>query len=332
MRKVTMMDIAKIANVSKTTVSMVINNRDSGISKETRKKILDIAEELNYIPNSLARSLSTKKSGTIGIILPDITNPYFSEMARAIEDVANSLGHNVIFCNTDNKEIKEEKYTRLLLSKAVDGIIFISGGESTKSIEMLKKNNVKFVMVDRPIKTDKNSYGIYSLNKKGVINGMNYLLNKNIKKIAFVKGPKRLENTKDRFNGYKEVMELHNLYKESYVYEGDFTIESGIEVTEKIIKENPNIESIFYSNDMMAFGGIKVLLKNGYKIPKDIAIMGFDNINISKYIEPELTTIAQPIYSMGKEACKMLIAIINGDEKIKRQIFFDTELIVRKTV
>ncbi|MBV1821656.1 LacI family transcriptional regulator, partial [Bacteroidales bacterium MSK.15.36] len=128
MRKVTMMDIAKMANVSKTTVSMVINNRDSGISKETRKKILDIAEELNYIPNSLARSLSTKKSGTIGIILPDITNPYFSEMARAIEDVANSLGHNVIFCNTDNKEIKEEKYTRLLLSKAVDGIIFISGG------------------------------------------------------------------------------------------------------------------------------------------------------------------------------------------------------------
>ncbi|NSJ92685.1 LacI family transcriptional regulator, partial [Coprococcus sp. MSK.21.13] len=128
MRKVTMMDIAKIANVSKTTVSMVINNRDSGISKETRKKILDIAEELNYIPNSLARSLSTKKSGTIGIILPDITNPYFSEMARAIEDVANSLGHNVIFCNTDNEEIKEEKYTRLLLSKAVDGIIFISGG------------------------------------------------------------------------------------------------------------------------------------------------------------------------------------------------------------
>ncbi|CDI50535.1 LacI family DNA-binding transcriptional regulator [Clostridium tetani] len=332
MKKVTMMDIAKIAKVSKTTVSMVINNSDSGISEETRKKILSIAEELNYIPNSLARSLSTRKSGTIGIILPDITNPYFSEMARAIEDVANSLGHNVIFCNTDNEEKKEEKYTRLLLSKAVDGIIFISGGESTKSIDMLKKNNVKFVMVDRPIKTDKNSYGIYSLNKKGVIKGMNYLLSKNIKKIAFVKGPKRLENTKERFNGYKEVMESYNLYNEFYVYEGDFTIESGIEVTEKIIREIPDVEAIFCSNDMMAFGGIKVLLRNGYKIPEDIAIMGFDNINISKYIEPELTTIAQPIYSMGKEACRMLISIINGDKEVKRQIFFDTDLIIRKTV
>lgn len=332
MKKVTMMDIAKIANVSKATVSMVINNRDCGISDETRKKVLSIAEELSYIPNSLARSLSTRKSGTIGIILPDITNPYFSEMARAIEDVANSLEYNVIFCNTDNEQKKEEDYTILLLSKVVDGIIFISGGESSKSIKLLKNNNVKYITVDRPIKNNKDNYGIYCLNKNGVIKGMNYLLSKGIKKIAFVKGPEILENAKERFCGYKEIMEQHNLYNKKYLFEGDFTIESGIIATENIIKNISNLEAIFYSNDIMAFGGIKVLLRNGFKIPRDIAVMGFDNINISKYIEPELTTISQPIYSMGEEACKMLIALINGDKDIDKEVFFDTELIIRETV
>lgn len=332
MKKVTMMDIAMEANVSKTTVSMVINNRDGNISEETRQKILKIAEKLNYIPNSVARSLSTKKSGTIGIILPDITNPFFSEMARAIEDGANNLGYNVIFCNTDNEESKEEKYTTLLVSKLVDGVIFISGGESSKSIDILKNNNVPFVVVDRPIKNNNDYYGIYCENKDGVKKGIKYLISKNKRKIAFVKGPKELENARERFCGYKEVMEEYKIYDKSLVFNGDFTIEGGITVTEEIIEKIPDIEAIFYSNDMMAYGGIKFLIRNGYRIPEDVGVIGFDNIGISKFVEPELTTISQPIYDMGEEACKLLISIINGDNIPENRIYFHTELIIRDTV
>ncbi|KAJ49185.1 catabolite control protein [Clostridium tetanomorphum DSM 665] len=327
-----MMDIAKKANVSKTTVSMVINNRDGNISDETRQKILAIAKELNYIPNSVARSLSTKKSETIGIILPDITNPFFSEMARAIEDGANNLGYNVIFCNTDNEETKEEKYTRLLISKLVDGVIFISGGESTKSINILVNNNVPFVVVDRPINDNKDYYGIYCLNREGVKKGIKYLINKNRKKIAFVIGPQELENAKERFRGYKEVMEEYDLYNESLVFEGNFTTEGGMKATEEIVESIPDVEAIFYSNDMMAYGGIKFLLRNGYKIPQDIGVIGFDNIGISKFFEPELTTISQPIYHMGSEACRVLIDLINGKKINQNRIYFDTELIIRNTV
>lgn len=332
MKKVTMSDIAKKANVSKATVSMVINNRDVSIRKETRDRILTICEELNYIPNGIARSLSTSKSGTLGIILPDITNPFFSEMARAIEDGASDLGYNVIFCNTDNEQAKEEKYTTLLISKLVDGVIFISGGESSKCIDKLKSNGVPYIMVDRPVKSDENNYGIYCNNKDGVKMGIRYLISKNKKNIVFVEGSSRLENTKERFYGYKEVMQEHNLYNKSLVFQGDFNIESGIEVTKDIIKKLKNIDAIFYSNDVMAYGGMKVLLRNGYKIPEDISIMGFDNINISKFIEPELTTISQPIYSMGRKACEMIIKLINKEENINKKVYFDTELIIRKTV
>ncbi|SQB89868.1 catabolite control protein [Clostridium tetanomorphum] len=311
---------------------MVINNRDGNISDETRQKILAIAKELNYIPNSVARSLSTKKSETIGIILPDITNPFFSEMARAIEDGANNLGYNVIFCNTDNEETKEEKYTRLLISKLVDGVIFISGGESTKSINILVNNNVPFVVVDRPINDNKDYYGIYCLNREGVKKGIKYLINKNRKKIAFVIGPQELENAKERFRGYKEVMEEYDLYNESLVFEGNFTTEGGMKATEEIVESIPDVEAIFYSNDMMAYGGIKFLLRNGYKIPQDIGVIGFDNIGISKFFEPELTTISQPIYHMGSEACRVLIDLINGKKINQNRIYFDTELIIRNTV
>lgn len=151
MNNVTMKDIAEMAGVSKATVSMVMNKKDSSISDATRKRVLEIAKKMSYIPNSIARSLSTKKSGTIGIILPDITNPFFSEMARAIEDEAEGLEYNLIICNTDNDIDKEQKYIELLISKLIDGIIFMSGGKSNESITILKKNNIPFVLVDRYI-------------------------------------------------------------------------------------------------------------------------------------------------------------------------------------
>ena len=331
MNKVTMKDIAEMAGVSKATVSMVMNKKDASISDITRKKVLKIAKEMRYIPNSIARSLSTKKSGTIGIILPDITNPFFSEMARAVEDEAERLEYNLIICNTDNDIHKEEKYIQLLISKLIDGIIFMSGGKSNDSITLLKNNNVPFVLVDRYIDGYKDDYGVFCLNNQGVKDGVRYLYEKGKRKIVFVKGSKNLEISNQRLEGYIDEMKKYEIYDEKYIFEGDFNLEGGITATEKIISTFDKLDAIFYSNDMMAIGGIKILLRNGYKIPRDISVIGFDNIQIAAIIEPELTTIAQPIYTMGKKACSILIDVINGNMPADKQVYFEAELIVRGT-
>jgi len=331
MNKVTMKDIAEMAGVSKATVSMVMNKKDASISDATREKILKIAKEMSYIPNSIARSLSTKKSGTIGIILPDITNPFFSEMARAIEDEAERLEYNLIICNTDNDIDKEEKYIELLISKLIDGVIFMSGGKSNESITLLNNNNVPFVLVDRYIESYKDHYGVFCLNKQGVKDGIKYLYEKGKRKIVFVKGTENLEISKQRLEGYIDAMKNYGIYEEKYIFEGDFNVEGGVIATEKIISCFHNLDAIFYSNDMMALGGMKILLRNGYIIPRDISVVGFDNIQISAVIEPELTTIAQPIYIMGKKACSILIDVINGKLPIEKQVYFETELIIRGT-
>ena len=331
MNKVTMKDIAEMAGVSKATVSMVMNKKDASISDSTRKRILKIAKEMSYIPNFIARSLSTRKSGTIGIILPDITSPFFSEMARAIEDEAERLEYNLMICNTDNDIHKEEKYIQLLISKLIDGIIFMSGGKGNESITLLKNNNVPFVLVDRYIEGYKDDYGVFCLNNQGIKDGIRYLYEKGNRKIAFVKGSENLEVSKQRLEGYIEAMKSYGIYDEKYIFEGDFNVKGGIEATEKIISTFVHLDAILYSNDMMALGGMKILLRNGYKIPKDISVVGFDNIHISAVIEPELTTISQPIYIMGKKACSILINVINGEVPIEKQVYFDTKLIVRGT-
>ncbi|MGH4117708.1 LacI family DNA-binding transcriptional regulator [Clostridium sp.] len=331
MNNVTMKDIAQMAGVSKATVSMVMNKKDASISKETQKRVLDIAKEMRYIPNSIARSLSTKKSGTIGIILPDITNPFFSEMARAIEDEAERLEYNLIICNTDNDINKEQKYIELLISKLIDGIIFMSGGKSNESISILKNNNIPFVLVDRYIEDYNDYYGVFCLNKQGVKDGIKYLYEKGNRKIVFVKGRENLEISKQRLEGYMDAMKVYGIYDEKYIFEGDFNVSGGKIATEKIISCFNDLDAIFYSNDMMALGGIKILLRNGYKIPRDISVMGFDNIQISEVIEPELTTISQPIYNMGKKACSILIDVIKGDIPDEKQVFFKPKLIIRGT-
>jgi LacI family transcriptional regulator len=331
MKNITMKDIAERVGVSKTTVSMVINKKDSNISEETKKKILDIVEETGYIPNNVARGLNTRKSGSIAIIIPDISNPFFSELSRAVEDVANKLGYNVILCNSDNNSNKEKKYVELLISKLIDGVILIPGEESEASAKLLKLNGIPFVFVDRYIKGFEDYPGIYFDNKQGIKCGIEYLYVKGKRNIVFVSGPKKINVNKERINGYKEIMTEYGIYNKLLIFESTFSLEGGIEITNKIIDECESFDAIFYSNDIMAIGGMKTLKRRKYKIPKDILVMGFDGITLSRMIEPELTTIQQPIYSMGQQACNLIIDIIKGESIENAQIYFTPNIIVGGT-
>lgn len=332
MSKITMKDIAERANVSKTTVSMVINKKDASISEETKKKINDIIKETGYIPNSIARGLNTNKSGTIAIIVPDISNPYFSELSRAVEDVASKLKYNVILCNSDNNAKKEKKYAELLISKLVDGAILIPGKDSASSAKLLKANGIPFVFVDRLIKGYEENYGVYFKNKEAIMLGVEYLYNKGKRKIAFVSGPLKIDVNKQRKDGYKEIMNKHNIYDKSLIFESEFSLEGGMEVTSKILDEHKDIDCILYCNDVMAIGGMKILKRRGFSIPEDISVMGFDGIKLSKMIEPELTTIAQPIYSMGEKACKLITDIIDEKNEENKSLYFDPKIIDGGTV
>lgn len=331
MKKVTIMDIAKEVNVSKTTVSMVLNNKSINVSDETRKKILKTASEMNYIPNTVARSLSTNRTNTIGIILPDIENPFFAMMAKTIEDTAEKLNYNIILCNSYNNTDKEEKYVKLLISKLVDGVIFAAGGNSERNLNILKSNKVPFVLVDRYVESINEYSGVFSKNIEGIKQGVEYLYKLNHRNIAFVGGNAKVKVAKLRNESYIETSKSLGLYNENLMVESDFSIEGGIKATEKLLSVSKNIDAIFYSSDVMALGGMKYLIRNGYKIPKDISVLGFDNINMSALFEPELTTIAQPIYRLGETACELLIKII--ENKCENEIIeLDTQLIERGSV
>ncbi|SFD47198.1 LacI family DNA-binding transcriptional regulator [Clostridium uliginosum] len=331
MKKVTIMDIAKKVNVSKTTVSMVLNNKEINVSDETRKKIFKSAKEMNYIPNTIARSLSTNKTNTIGIILPDIENPFFAMMAKTIEDTAEKLNYNVILCNSYNNTAKEEKYVKLLISKLVDGVIFAAGGKSEHNLNILTSNKVPFVLVDRYVESINEYSGVFCSNEQGIKLGVDYLYSKNKRKIAFVTGHKDLKIGEIRYNAYKKIAEELGVYDEELIIRDDFTIEGGMNSTKKLLALNKKIDAIFYSSDVMALGGFKVLIREGYRVPKDISILGYDNINISYILEPELTTISQPIYEMGQSACELLVNMINGTTE-NLTISLNPTLIERDTV
>lgn len=330
MKKITISDIAQKAGVSKATVSLVLNDKPINVSSGTRENILRISKELNYIPNSIARSLITNKTDTIGLILPDIVNPFFSEIARAIEDTAGKMNYNVMLCNSDSNSFKEEKYSKLLVSKLVSGSIFISGGNSQKSLEILRDNGIPVVLVDRYVEPSKGYSGVFCSNREGIYEAVEYLHKKNRKNIALITGSMSLETSKLRLQAYREITENLKMYNENLVCEGNYSVEGGVNSTEKLLELNDKIDAIIYCSDVMALGGIKVLKRKKLKVPKDISVVGYDDISFCEYVEPELTTIRQPIYDMGKEAFRLLIQIINGEAKEKK-ISFKSKLIIRGT-
>ncbi|QCJ40587.1 LacI family transcriptional regulator [Bacillus sp. S3] len=318
-------DVAHHAGVSVATVSRVLNAKGY-VSEETRKKVEQSIRELNYKPNEVARSLFKKQSKTIGLIVPDITNPYFPELARAVEDTASKLGYTVILCNSDGKVEKEQHYLDVLMQKYVDGIIVSSNTLREDQVNALQ---IPVVSLDREISKDIPT--IVVENSKGARLATQYLRNKGRSRIAHIRGPLAIVNANERCEGYKQIVSNEPWFSESYIVNGNFDMESAIEATMKLIQLHPEIDGIFAANDTMAIGAIKAVYKLGKKTPEDIAIIGFDGISLSKATTPELTTIVQPIYEMGEKAAQMLIGFV--EEKPVENTFYrlDVQLVERES-
>lgn len=301
----TIKDVAKLAGVSVATVSRVVN-KNGYVNKETEQKVAKAIADLHYEPNAVARGLAGKKTGSIALILPDITNPFFPEMARAVEDVASRHGFTVILCNSDDVGQKEKTYIEVLKRKYVDGIIFASNTLGHEDVEQMKKNKMPLVVLDRAPATGACSV-VRSQNRAGARLAVQHLLEIGCGKVAHIYGPQELVTARHRLLGYEEEAGQLAWYSPSLMVPGGFSIEGGAQAVETLLARHPDIDGIFAGNDLMAIGALKKLHKMGKRVPEDIALCGFDGIAITEVTEPELTTVAQPIYEMGRLAAETLI-------------------------
>lgn len=314
--KITIKDIAKESGVSIATVSMIINNKDKNISDATRGKVLHIIKKYNYVPNAMAGSLVTQKTHIIGLILPDITNPFFPGIARGAEDKANESGYSIIFCNTDDKLEVEEKYIETLTKKTVDGIIIAHSSNSEKMSEILERCKVPIVLIDRDFYSENIRGKVLVNNLEGSYDGVTYLLNKGYKNIAYLSGSLKTKTARDRLEGYKKALIDNGIkYNDNLVKYGSYKIEWGKEGIYELLSQNEKFDAIFCGNDLIAIGAIKELKTKGYKIPDDIGVMGFDDIYLAGLVEPSLTTIRQPNYQMGYMAMELLLDNLSSSDK-----------------
>ncbi|QIB70153.1 LacI family transcriptional regulator [Aminipila butyrica] len=343
-KSITIKEIAEEAQVSIATVSLVLNKKDKKISEGTRENILRIAQKYNYTPNTMARSLITRQTRTIGLIIPDIVNPFFPEIARGVEDKASQLGYSVIYCNTDDKIKREDKYIHVLMEKMVDGIISAHSADREEGFDGLARCKVPVLLIDRDY-DNKNVIGrVLVDNRAGAYQATSYMLKQGYRRIAYIAGCISTATARGRLEGYHQALEDWGIGPEHrYVKVGEYRMQWGIEAAEQLLQEKTPMDGIFCGNDLIAIGVIKKLKEWGLAVPRDMGLVGFDDIYLASLVEPPLTTIKQPNYEMGYRAAEMLIRHIEklrgeGDTKNESQqtaaestLFLPTELIVRQS-
>jgi LacI family transcriptional regulator len=338
MPQTTSKDVAKLAGVSRSTVSLVLNNSNMPISEETRQKVLKAAKELNYQPNMLAQSLKTNRSKIIGLIIPSITNPFFPSIAQGVEEIAVENGYNTFLCNTFKDPIKEENYIKALTSKQVDGIIFASSIQNPHILKELQKRKIAFITFDQSTNND----CILFDNVKGSEMAVDYLFSLGHKNIGFISTSITTPSHIDRLEGYKKAHEKAGIpLNPKYIREDKYINKTNLKtnyeqniggkLASELLEQCPEVTAIFAINDLIAIGVIK-LKQSGLRIPEDISVIGFDDIYMSGMVDPPLTTIRQPTYKMGQRAAEFLISKMSGEEnedEPKYMMIYSPELIIR---
>ena len=316
-KAVTIKDIARLCNVSIATVSRVINNKPDGVGEKTVEHIRKVIHDMDYQPSSIARSMITKRSHTIGLVIPDIRNPFFSELARGVEDVCNGVSFGCFLCNTDGSIEKENEYIRLLRGRVVDGVLFTTQNniEFNEAFFDFQKAHYPFCLIERYITEMPSVPGVYVDNLKGAYDMTDFIIKKGHRKVAFISGPLSTSNARLRRDGYLQAMRDNGLeVDDSLVVEGNYRFSGGYAAAKKLAEgRRPTFTALFASNDLMALGAYKYLEEQGYQIPQDISIAGFDNIAYPPVLRPKLTTIEIPAYELGKRAAQMLFQLIRGE-------------------
>ncbi len=334
---VTIKDVAKRAGVSITTVSHVIN-KTRYVSDDLTESVYKAMHELNYRPNTLARSLRSGRTKTIGLVIPDISNLFFAEVSRKIEDKGFEYEYSVILCNTDDDPKKEKTYINVLLEKQVDGIIFISAGGTEENLMNPIDFGIPTIVADRDIQGATSDVVLVD-NLKGGYDAVKYLFSLNHRRIGCISGPSPVTPSAQRLEGYKKALSKVNIKIDNLLIEtGDFRFESGERAMRNLLKLSNPPTAVFACNDMMAMGAMRAVSDCGMNIPEDISLIGFDNIPLSKSVYPALTTIAQPIGEMADLIVEMLVTKISQKKNNRKsdaeaddykRVVMETKLIER---
>lgn len=327
--QISIKEVAKLAGVSVATVSRVLN-KTGNVKDETVEKVMKVIEETGYKPNAIARSLKVKNTRTIGIMTPDISSPFFPEVIRGIEDVANMYGYNIILCNTDLDREKEERYLDVLTEKQIDGLIFMSNTVSNKLADKIKGMKIDTVLIS----TDYQDISSVTIdNVKAAYDAVKYIIDRGYKKIAYIGGPMYDPNAGlPRYQGYvKALTEAGIEPNRDYIIEGNYRYKSGYDGAIKLLDLKDRPDAVFTASDEMAIGVIRAAMEMDIKIPKELGIVGFDNIRMSNMVYPSLTTISQPMYDMGAVSMRLLTKILNNEKIEHSKVTLKHKLVIRES-
>jgi len=328
----TMKDVAKLAGVSISTVSHVIN-KTRYVEPETREKVYQAIKTLGYRPNILASSLRKRVTNTIGLIISNITNLFYPEVVRGVEDLLAKYNYNLILCNSDEDVEKEKNYIEVLFSRRVDGLIITpsKSSETRENLDLFREKNIPIVLVDRKIEGLEEDV-VLADNIEGTYEAISYLVSLGHKRIGIITGPLDTTTGCERLEGYLKALEDKGIKKDdNLIYEGDFKEEGGYKGVEALLNINNPPTAIFTSNNLMALGALKKITELGLKIPQDLSLISFDDMDWFPYFSPPLTAVYQPAYELGETAVKLLFERLKRGRKKRKEVRLPTKLIIRES-
>jgi LacI family transcriptional regulator len=330
----TIKDIAKAAGVSVTTVSRALNGY-SDVKELTRQKIAAVAKEMNYSPNTLARSLVMNKSQTIGLLVSGFTKEsvkdnFTVEVLAGVNECTSEMNYDLVLFNTNSSMQREKTYTQLCRERRVDGVIIQGIRTDDPYLKEVVDSDIPCVLIDIPISSDRVGY-VTTDNELGADKAVQHLLELGHRNIGMVNGHEYAFVSQKRLNGYKRALENAGIpYQPEFVVDGSFKEDEANYVTKALLMKQPEITALFCASDLMAIGATKAAQELGKKVPEDISIIGYDDILLASYVSPALTTIAQNKFQLGFEAARMLLDLLTKGDQPK-QVILNTELKVRES-
>lgn len=330
MKQATIKDVAERAGVSRTTVSHVIND-SRYVEDETRQKVLDAIEELQYRPNAVARSLTTKRTGIIGIVISDSSNPFFGELLLSIEEVLRPLNYALVICNTNETLEYEAHYLDLLLNQRVDGIIAAATSEPWIELSKAESQATPVVFVDRAFDNFKGHY-VGVDNKGGARLGTQHLIRCGYQKIGILSGLARLSTMRERLDGYCQALQDAGLpIREDWIIPSQLSVEGGRRALQTLLELPDRPEAVFINNNLLALGALLEMGEFHLDCTHDLGIVSFDDHPWAGVSNPPLTVVRQPTKEIGQSAAEMVLALINDQPVLQKRVVFDCELVIRQS-
>ncbi|WP_147804545.1 LacI family DNA-binding transcriptional regulator [Alkalicoccus halolimnae] len=325
----TIKDVAKQAGVAVSTASYALNGTKK-MKQETKERVLQAARELQYQKNGVAMDLKKSKTKTIALILSDLTGPFYSELIRGVQEEVLEKKYDLLVCSSYGNE--SSTAAKFLREKRADGVILLAHNISDDFITESARTGFPIIVLDRVLPEKEALTSITVNNYKGGYEATRHLLEKGAVSAACIHGPINSSDSQERLSGYEQALQDSGLKKDSkWILNGSFTHEGGYQATKILIHQGDLPNAVFYANDEMAIGGLEALKESGLNVPEDIAIIGFDDIQLAPYLQPPLTTMRHPKYEMGKLASHVIFQVLEG-QPVKSHYTLETEFINRESV